>query len=101
MKQTIAPIGMGIIMGLMMLWMLHGQLTGQDVSLVALTAFVAAHGVILLIIIGAGVFAARLSPGIRQKLDRLHRPSSRHMGKMLGSATTTALTIHLILHGVG
>lgn len=87
-------------MGLMMLWMLHGQLTGQDVSLVALTAFVAAHVVVLLVIIGAGVFAARLSPSIRGKLDRLHRTSWGHMGKMLASATATALAIHLFLHGV-
>lgn len=101
MKQAIAPIGMGVIMGAMMLWMLHGQMTGQGAQPRAIVLFVGAHVLISLFVIGAGLFAARLSPLMRQKLDRLHRPSWRHMGKMLGSAAATALIIHLFLHGVG
>lgn len=101
MKQTIVPIGMGLIMGPMMLWMLHDQLTGQGTSPLAVAAFVGAHVLILLVVIGAGLFAARLSPGMREKLDRLHRPSWGHIGKMLASAAAAALIIHLVLHGVG
>ena len=93
------PMIMGALMGVMMLWMLHGALMGDGVRGWALIAFVAAHVVLAAVVIAAGLFAARLSPRARMLIDRLHRPSLRHVGVMLLAAAASAGVIHLILHG--
>jgi len=95
------PMIMGGLMGLMMMWMLHGALTGDGaIGAGALIAFVAAHAVVAAVAIGMAVFAARLSPRIRQFIDRLHRPSVSHVTAMLTSAAVVALVLHFGVHGL-
>lgn len=93
------PAIMGAAMGAMMLWMLHGLLTGSGVTGLALIVFVGAHFAVALILIGAAVFTARLSPRTKAMIDKLHRPTLRHVGIMLTAALITATAIHLTIHG--
>lgn len=97
----IKPAMMGALMGLMMVWTLHGALTGGGVSGWALAAFVTAHVAVAAVLVGAAVFASRLSPRLRAWIARLHRPSFRHAGAMLGCAACTFGTLHLFAHGFG
>ena len=99
-KQAM-PVLMGAGMGLMMLWMLHGVLVdGNWVSGWALAVFIGAHVVVAALALATALFAARLSPGMRARLARLHRPSWRHVGVMLASAAATAGLVHLIHGGI-
>lgn len=94
------PIIMGALMGLMMLWMMHGALTGQsDLGLGALVVFVVAHVAIVLVLIGLAMFGARLSPKLRAWTGRLHRPSYAHLIVMLAGAVVAVGAAHLLLHG--
>lgn len=87
-------------MGAMMLWMLHGALTGSGVSGWALVAFVGAHAAIDAVLIGVAIFGACLLPRLRTRLQTIHRPTLAHVGMMLAAAAITAEMIHLTLHGV-
>ncbi|QUJ76836.1 hypothetical protein KDD17_01880 [Sulfitobacter albidus] len=100
MTRRYAPMLMGVAMAPMLLMMLHSALTGEDGRAgTALLVFAGVHVLIFLVLVGAGLLAARMS-GLRSKaLARLHRPSPRHLTGMLASATATAGLIHLILHG--
>ena len=94
------PMIMGGLMGLMMMWMLHGALTGGGTpGASALVAFVAAHVGLAAIAFGAVLFAARLSPRTKALTDRLPRPSFRHVGLMLAAALIVTATVHLVIHG--
>lgn len=95
------PVIMGGLMGLMMLWMLHGAVTGGGVTGWALVAFVGVHVALVLIAGLAAVFAARLSPKVQELLARVHRPSVRHIGAMLGTAVVVIATVHVSAHGIG
>ena len=94
-KGIAMPVGMGALMGLVMLWMLHGMLTGQGHAGGAL--FVLAHVAVLLVLALAFVVARRGQSAWAQGMLK-HRPSLRHVALMMGSALTTAGVIHLI-HG--
>jgi len=95
------PLAMGALMGLMMLWMLHGQLIGEaSFSGIALITFIGAHVLFAAVLIIVGLFATRLSPAAQKWLNRLHRPSSRHLGLMLLGAALSAGTVHIWLHGL-
>jgi hypothetical protein len=94
------PFIMGMLMAVMMLWMLHGQLTANALSGAALATFVGVHILMLVVVIGGSLFAARLSPRLRRLIDRLHRPSLQHVGWMLVGALTAAGSVHLTIHGV-
>ncbi|MCK0149707.1 hypothetical protein MWU54_06710 [Marivita sp. S6314] len=89
------PLGMGLMMGAMGMWMLHGALTGDGGMPGAI--FILAH----VAVVGLGALAAafglhRRWPALRR--IRLHRPSLRHAGVMLAVALGTAMVIHVI-HG--
>lgn len=99
-SKYIPPLIMGLLMGPMMLWMLHGVLTGGGVSTVAALVFVGMHVVAVLVALGTAFWAARLSPRMRAWLTRVHRPSARHAAVMLGSAAVAALLTHSIVHGL-
>jgi hypothetical protein len=95
------PVIMGGLMGLMM-WMLHGAMSGGDtLGAMALIGFAAAHVVLLLIGIGAALFAASLSPRVRDWINRLHKPSLHHVVAMFGSAIAVFGIGHLSAHGLG
>lgn len=101
MSMSRRPFMMGILMGPMVLWMAHGAMTSNNgLSGSALAAFIGAHVLIGLVIIGGGVFAARLSPQARDLIDRLHRPSIKHVMWMLVGAAAAATAVHLSLHGI-
>ena len=94
------PFIMGALMGLMMLGMVHMMLSGgSDIAGWALIGFVAAHFLLAGAVIAASVFAARLSPAVQRFLDRLHRPSGRHVLRMVAGAAGTVLITHLVVHG--
>ena len=94
------PLGMGLLMGPMMLWMIHGQMTGTAQSGWAIAAFVGAHLLIIAVLVTGAVFAARLSPRMHAVLDRLHRPSLAHLAGMLMGLAISGLVVHFWLHGV-
>lgn len=95
------PFSTGLLMGLMMLWVLHRQLTaGSDVTAVAAIAFIGAHVVFALVLIGGGLLATRLSPRASAWIGRLHRPSARHMIWMLGGAILAISLTHVTAHGL-
>lgn len=90
---------MGSLMGLMMMWMLHGMLTGDGARGGALVAFVAVHVLAGVVVIGGAVFAARLSPRVNAFLARMHRPTWSHVRVMLAAAALSALVVHGLVHG--
>ena len=95
------PLAMGAIMGLMMLWMVHGALTGGGpVPTAALIGFVAVHLALALLAVGAAIFAARLSPRARAWLARIHRPRPAHLVAMISGLTASAGLVHLAVHGI-
>lgn len=93
------PVIMGSLMGLMMMWMLHGALTGGTMAAGALLAFVAAHVLIAGVLAGVVWLGVRLSPRMQKFAARLHRPSLHHIGAMFGSAAVVAGAVHLVAHG--
>ncbi|MCF2906531.1 hypothetical protein L0666_16175 [Octadecabacter sp. CECT 8868] len=98
----IKPVMMGALMGLMMIWMLHGLITGDSqLSGSAQTVFIGAHVVLVLVALSAALFSTRLSPRLRGWMDRLHRPSLHHFAAMLGGAAMVVGAIHLSIHGLG
>ena len=100
MKNGLMPMTTGALMGPMMLWMLHSALTGNDMSAMTLMVFIGAHLLFVAVLFVAFFFATRLAPKRQLQLNRLHRPSVRHVGLMLGSATTVAAAVHLAIHGM-
>ncbi len=99
MKVAYKPLMMGAAMGLMALWMLHGQLR-NEASIVGPVAFIGAHLLLAFVLIAAAAFATRLSPGIQAWINRIHRPTTSHLVSMLGSALVVAAAVHLVLHGI-
>lgn len=91
---------MGGAMGLMMLWMLHQQMTAPNAMQgLALVGFIGAHVIILAALIVGALFASRLHPRIQSLLAKLHRPSWSHLRDMLAGMALTAGFAHIILHG--
>jgi len=94
------PMIMGAVMAPMMLLMLHGQLTAETSATTwAAILFIGAHVALALAALALALFAARLSPALRQQLLRLHRPSLGHVGQMLAGMVLSAASLHLIIHG--
>ncbi len=93
-QGALMPVAMGAVMGPMMLWMLHGVLTGDGDGHAAVV-FAALHAVALTVLIAGGLLLGRRVPGLRRVLAR-HGP--RHLGLMLGSAAVAAALVHLV-HG--
>ncbi|MEJ6640689.1 MAG: hypothetical protein QNL58_10210 [Octadecabacter sp.] len=93
------PVIMGSVMGPMMMWMLHGAMTGNGVTGWALVAFLGAHVALIAVVMSGVVFAARLSPRAKTFIDRLHRPSLHHVAIMSVSALAISGAVHLVAHG--
>ncbi|MCI5112256.1 MAG: hypothetical protein MRY75_17050 [Marivita sp.] len=89
------PAFMGLMMGAMMLWMLHGWLIGEGPANMVL--FVLGHvAVVAAIALIAALGLHRRFPGLTRLTQ--HRPSLSHIVIMLGSAALFALVVHLV-HG--
>ena len=96
------PVIMGALMGLMMMWMLHGALAGETAwGAAALLAFVAGHVAIGVVVVSIGWIGVRLSPRLQRIVAHVHLPSLHHIGAMLGSAACVALVVHVVAHGLG
>lgn len=96
MRHRILPLAMGAGMGLMMLWMVHMQLTGDSTrSMGALVIFVGAHVAVLAVALALPFVA---SARLRRVLDRVHRPSVHHIMLMLTGALLAAGLAHVLLH---
>ncbi|MDB4213852.1 hypothetical protein N9741_03170 [Octadecabacter sp.] len=93
------PAIIGAVMGPMMMWMLHGAMTGNGVTGWALAAFLGAHVALIAVVISGAVFAARLSPRAKAFIDRLHHPSLHHVAVMLASALAVSGAVPLVAHG--
>ena len=99
-NKTLKPIVMGGAMGLMMLWMIHGVLTDNtNMGTMALLMFAGAHVAIALIFVIVGMWATRFAPSLRKRIERLHRPSLRHVLTMVSAALVVMAFTHLTLHG--
>lgn len=93
-QGAVMPVAMGAVMGPMMLWMLHGALTGQGGGHAA-AVFAALHVVALAVLVAVGVVLGRRVPALRRVLAH---HGQRHLGLMLGSAAVAAALVHVI-HG--
>lgn len=99
--SLLMPTLMGAAMGAMMLFMLHGVLTGNtELSGLGLAVFIAAHGVVVLGVMGLGLLSVSRFPRLKIWLSRVHRPNLRHVCTMFASAAATAGIIHLIHGGI-
>jgi hypothetical protein len=91
---------MGFGMGLMMLWMVHLQLTSADaIGLTALTTFIGAHVLVALVVLALPVLIATRIPRLHRILARVHRPNLSHLTLMLAGAVSATLFTHLWIHG--
>ena len=100
MTKRMTPYAMGALMGAMMLWVVHGLLTGQSaLAGPALLVFVLAHVAVAATLLTGTLFLARLSPRARGWLSRLHRPSGAHVLAMLAGMIGSSVAIHLSIHG--
>lgn len=101
MTISMKPLLMGAAMGGMMLWMMHQVLTSDSqIAGYALAMFVGVHLLIGALVIGAGLWAARLSPRVRALMSKLHRPSLSHVVTMALGGLGLAAAIHVSFHGV-
>lgn len=99
-KIATKPRVMGGAMGLMMLWMIHQQMTTPTaLQGTALAAFISIHLLLLGALIGGAIFATRLHPRLQRIIAKLHRRSWAHMRDMVLGMAVTAGLAHLILHG--
>ena len=99
MRHSTVPLIIGAAMGLMMLWMVHMQITNGDASsLGVLIAFVGAHVAVLALVLVVPLLAARRLVWTRHLTDRVHRPSLRHVALMSGGAIMATGTAHIVLH---
>ena len=92
------PVILGTLMGLMMMWMLHGVLTGEStLAGWAMFGFISAHFAIALVVVLLGAKVAKLSPRFRTLLS--HRPSVRHVASMAFGVILSGGLVHLYIHG--
>lgn len=88
------PWVMGAAMGIMMPFMIHAM--GAQAPVL----FVLAHVVVLGgLALGAALIARRF--GRPEWWPRLHRPSMRHGGQMIGGAALGFALLHVSVHGLG
>lgn len=99
-RHKIMPLAMGFAMGLMMLWMVHRQLTTADaLGVAALATFITAHVLVALGVLALPVWIATRVPRLHAILSRLHRPNLGHLTLMLAGVISAALSTHLWIHG--
>lgn len=89
------PAGMGLLMGAMALYMLHGLQTGAGAAPGWL--FVLGHMAVFAVGLGAVALGLHLRFAMLGRV-LAHRPSARHIAVMFASASITASVIDLV-HG--
>ena len=99
-RHTFTPVFMGSAMCLMMLGMVHRQLTSVDaVGFISLGFFVGVHVLAALLALALPVWAATRSPAVHRFLKRIDRPNLHHLGLMMIGAVLTAFSVHMWIHG--
>ena len=97
-RHTFLPVALGALMGVAMLWMIHGKIISGDApDLTVLAVFIGLHVAVIGVVLLLPLIA---SPGLRRWLSRRHRPDARHFSLMIGGAALGAAALHLALHGV-
>ena len=98
------PLIMGSLMGIMMLFMLHGMTTGErsttgSAALVFIGAhLIGAHLAVVGFTFAIAVFGLSRYPRLAKIATKIHRPSRAHVTTMLGAALMTAFILH-VFHG--
>ena len=99
-RHTFKSVFMGSAMCLMLLAIVHRQLTSVDaVGFIALGFFVGVHVLAVLLALALPVWAATRSPAVHRFLKRTHRPNLHHVGLMMIGAVLTAFSVHMWIHG--
>ena len=99
-RYTLKSAFIGSAMCLMLLGMVHRQLTSVDsVGFIALGVFVGVHLLAALLALALPVWAATRSPAVRCFLKRIHRPNLHHVGLMIMGAILNAFSMHIWIHG--
>ena len=99
-RYTLKSAFIGSAMCLMLLGMVHRQLTSVDsVGFIALGVFVGVHLLAALLALALPVWAATRSPAVRCFLKRIHRPNLHHVGLMTMGAILNAFSMHIWIHG--
>lgn len=99
-RHTFKSVFMGSAMCLMLLAIVHRQLTSVDaVGFIALGVFVGVHLLAALLALALPVWAATPSPAVHRFLKRTHRPNLHHVGLMMIGAVLTAFSVHMWIHG--
>ena len=99
-RHTFTPVFMGSAMCLMMLGMVHRQLTSVDaVGFISLGFFVGVHVLAALLALALPVWAATRSPAVHRFLKRIHWPKLHHIGLMMIGAILNAFSVHMRIHG--
>ena len=99
-RHTFIPVFMGSAMCLMMLGMVHHQLTSVDaIGFIAFGVFVGVHVLAVLLALALPVWAATRSPAVHRFLKRIHWPKLLHIGLMMIGAILNAFSVHMRIHG--
>ena len=99
-RHTFKSVFMGSAMCLMLLAIVHRQLTSVDaVDFIALGVFVGVYVLAALLVLILPVWAATRSPAVHRFLKRTHRPNLHHVGLMMIGAVLTAFSVHMWIHG--
>ena len=99
-RHTLKSVFMGSAMCLMLLAIVHRQLTSVDaVGFIALGVFVSVHVLAALLALALPVWAATRSPAVHRFLKRIHWPNLHHIGLMMIGAILNAFSVHMRIHG--
>lgn len=91
-------VAMGGLMGLMMIWMIHGWMTGDNgLAGWALLGFVGAHVAIVVVALKLGAWVSRRSPRLQRVFS--HSPSMHHLSLMIAGIFASGTIVHLTMHG--
>lgn len=93
------PLIMRSLMGIMMLFMLHGVMMGErSTTGSAALVFIGAHLAVVGFTLAIAVFGLSRYPRLAKIATKIHRPSREHVTTMLGAALMTAFILH-VFHG--
>lgn len=99
-RHTFKSVFMGSAMCLMLLGMLHRQLTSVDaVGFIAIGFFVGVHVLAAPLALALPLWAATRSPAGHRFLKRIHRPNLHHVGLIIIGAILNAFSVHMWIHG--
>jgi hypothetical protein len=96
MVGKVRPLVTGAVMGIVTVYMIHGD--KGNLGITALAVLLAADILVILLLVTAACWTARLSPTLRTRIDRLHRPSVVDLRFMAAGAAVAIPTTYLFLN---